>query len=340
MSRRIRRRSLTMVLALIGYLLAMPGTASAAVVAIGSVNFPSTVTVGQTGVSATIRMENGNTSPDGSNDNLVCNAADLVSACTTPISDPGILLVPSCKALAGNQCAPAGADPGVFQLSATGTATAAPGTACAAYVFTITPLGDAFGTVRFTPQPPGNHVLLNGPANPPANFCEVAFTFDVLKSPTGDLDPGAAGIQTAQVMRHRQCAILCFLQASSSVGIGTDVTTFPAQATTCAGLSPTRIGTNGNDNILGTPGKDVILGLGGNDNISGLGGDDAICGGAGNDRLTGGDGNDALLGEAGDDELTGGSGNDKLIGGVGTDKCIGGSGTDTAATCEVQTSVP
>ena len=64
----------------------------------------------------------------------------------------------------------------------------------------------------------------------------------------------------------------------------------------CAGLTPTKIGTQGNDTIVGTSGRDVIVGLGGNDRIFGLGGNDVICGGAGNDRIVGGTGIDRVDG--------------------------------------------
>jgi serralysin len=73
---------------------------------------------------------------------------------------------------------------------------------------------------------------------------------------------------------------------------------------TCAGLSPTILGTGGNDVIAGTPGDDVISGGGGNDRIDGGGGNDVICGGGGNDVLIGGAGRDLLIGGAGRDRCT------------------------------------
>ena len=69
----------------------------------------------------------------------------------------------------------------------------------------------------------------------------------------------------------------------------------------CAGLTPTKVGTQGNDTIVGTTGRDVIVGLGGNDRIFGLGGNDVICGGPGNDRLVGGAGIDRIDGGTGID---------------------------------------
>ncbi|HEV3402002.1 MAG TPA: fumarylacetoacetate hydrolase family protein [Acidimicrobiales bacterium] len=47
---------------------------------------------------------------------------------------------------------------------------------------------------------------------------------------------------------------------------------------TCHQVTPTIVGTPGNDVLTGTPDADVILGLGGHDKIYGLGGDDLIFG--------------------------------------------------------------
>lgn len=99
----------------------------------------------------------------------------------------------------------------------------------------------------------------------------------------------------------------------------------------CNGLTPTIVGTPGNDSITGTAGNDVIVALGGDDTVIASGGNDTVCGGDGNDVLKGGDGKDKLFGEAG---------NDALKGGAGVDKCKGGDGTDKARTCERIRQVP
>jgi Ca2+-binding RTX toxin-like protein len=91
----------------------------------------------------------------------------------------------------------------------------------------------------------------------------------------------------------------------------------------CATAVPTRVGTDGNDQLQGTAGNDVIFGGAGDDTINGGGGDDILCGGDGSDTLTGDDGNDVLSGGAATDFLVGGAGDDTLIG--------GGDGFDTAA---------
>jgi Ca2+-binding RTX toxin-like protein len=119
-------------------------------------------------------------------------------------------------------------------------------------------------------------------------------------------------------------------------------TTVPPTTTApgCGGLTPTIVGTSGDDTIFGTQGPDVIDGRGGNDTIRGLGGDDVLCGSAGNDQLYGGDGNDQLFGGDGNDRLYGELGNDSLDGGPQVDQCIGGDGTDTGAACESLAQVP
>lgn len=105
----------------------------------------------------------------------------------------------------------------------------------------------------------------------------------------------------------------------------------PSQvASACDGLTPTIIGTNGDDNLTGTEGDDIIVGLAGNDTIDGLGGNDTICGDAGNDNIIGGPGNDVLDGGPGDDVMTGGSGDDIIVEAPGSsDDAEGGDGNDT-----------
>lgn len=123
----------------------------------------------------------------------------------------------------------------------------------------------------------------------------------------------------------------------------------PSPTQTCQGLTPTIIGTDGDDVLVGTGGDDVIMGLGGNDSIQGRGGDDVICGGPGVDLIKGQAGNDTLRGQGGDDDLQGGGGDDRIIGedgddamfgGAGTDSCTGNSGTDTVDGCESFDGIP
>jgi Ca2+-binding RTX toxin-like protein len=109
---------------------------------------------------------------------------------------------------------------------------------------------------------------------------------------------------------------------------GVTASAAPASTTeTCFGLTPTIVGTDGDDGennpIEGTAGDDVIVGLGGSDFIEGQGGDDTICGGPGQDYLFGEvetvDLDHAVIGLAGNDRLDGGPGDDGLIGNTGDD---------------------
>jgi hypothetical protein len=124
--------------------------------------FPSPVTVGDTGVSATLQLTNTSTPPDNGNVNI--GQIDLDPACGTTAVD------------ASGHCPTASADPGVFQLSATATGVA--GTACAGKNFTTS--SNALGRVSFSAV--GGNVVLGAPGTANAT-CTIAFTFDVLKVP-------------------------------------------------------------------------------------------------------------------------------------------------------------
>jgi hypothetical protein len=163
------RRSLRLVVAaLIGLALALV-TAPAAFAGVGfgvTPTFPANVTVGQTGLPASVQILNASTPPENAG-NVTINAINLVPACgTTAFVGQG-------------DCPAASADPGVFQLSPTGTGEA--GTACAAQTFTISIIDPSTGQVTFTPT--GGPVVLTPPAT--ANsVCRIDFTFSVLKAPT------------------------------------------------------------------------------------------------------------------------------------------------------------
>lgn len=105
----------------------------------------------------------------------------------------------------------------------------------------------------------------------------------------------------------------------------------PLNIDRCHGMTPTKVGTSGNDILTGTPGVDVIMGLGGDDQIYGLGGNDFLCGGDGNDIIGGGDGDDYVAGDAGDDNVNGQAGNDTVEGGLGDDRLRGQAGNDRIA---------
>ena len=192
------RRWLAATFVLAGVLAIVPSVAQAGVGAGASITFPTTVTVGQTGLPASIDLINFNTAPNSGDTNTVCNAGEASPPCSSP--ERGIVLVPACKQVAGGVCTAVGADPGVFAVSP--TATGRLGTTCGGMTFTVSLIDPAFGMVRFAPQPAGAHVTLPGVLA----TCSIDFTFDVLKSPTGDQDPSTPGVQTAQATEHTQFA--------------------------------------------------------------------------------------------------------------------------------------
>jgi|GEM_PF-79798 len=179
------RRVLILVSALLGTLTLAPAAAPAGA---GFVAFPSTVTVGQAGVPASIGFQNTSIAPNTSS---VCNAEDPIPPC----GGRGILLVPSCFQLAGGACTAAGADPGVFAIAP--TAAGRLGTACGGMAFAVAVVDPGLGTVHFKPQPAGAHVTL--PVGGPS--CLIDFTLDVLRSPI-DQDPTTPGAQTAEAIEH------------------------------------------------------------------------------------------------------------------------------------------
>lgn len=233
-------RSFFAALVLLGFVAFMPTSADAGVIASAGPTFPLTVTVGETGRLGSVTLENRNTTPNVGDTNTVCNAGEASPPCSSP--ERGIVLVPSCTQLAGGQCTAAGADPGVFQLSATGLGK--PGTACAGMTFGITMIDPTFGTVRFTPQPAGAHVTLPGFGS----SCVIDFTFDVLRSPTSDQDPATPGTQTAQATENTQFAGIFGEGALSNFARGT------SNGTTVLRAASTSIAT--------TASPDIVLGAG------------------------------------------------------------------------------
>src|SRR4051812_22146027 len=171
----------------------VPASAQATVAAGMSITFPFDAKAGDTGLPASIRVQNNNSFPEDAQTNTVCNPGDA-SPCTSP--EPGISLVPSCKKTNGSGCAPDGADPGVFALPATALGRAASG--CAGTVFDIVATGDALGTVHFVPRPAGSHVTLQT-----GTPCDIDFTVDVLKVPA-DGQEFQPGIQTIPTAEHTQ----------------------------------------------------------------------------------------------------------------------------------------
>lgn len=170
-----------------------PGIAQAGVGASAVPSFPTDVTVGNTGVAASIELRNTDTDANAGDTNTVCNFGD---GAPCPAGDPGITLIPSCSQL-GPFSSCTGAEPGVFRIS--DLAGGQPGTACAGMVFNVSLIDPANGQVRFTPQG-GAHVTL--PAS--GAVCRIAFTFAVLRAPTADQNAATPGIQTVQVADNTQ----------------------------------------------------------------------------------------------------------------------------------------
>jgi hypothetical protein len=178
---------LTSVAMMLGWCVLVPGTAFAGVGLGLAPTMPTNSTVGDVGLPGSLTLTNLNTSPDVTS--TVCNTGDALPC---PAGDEGITLIPSCGAQgAFSVCT--SADPGVYRIST--TATGGAGTACAGMAFTVTPLGDSFGKVRFAPTLAGTNVVLPSFGT----SCRIDFSVDVLKVPAFDAQPGVAGVQTIQV---------------------------------------------------------------------------------------------------------------------------------------------
>ncbi len=195
------------------------GVVEAGMGASAAPTFPTAVVAGATGVPASIKLQNDNTPPESSS--TICNFGDPLPC---PLADPGITLIPSCGRLfTFSACDPAGADPGVFQVSPTALGRA--GTACAGMAFNVTLIDPVFGQLRFTPES-NAHVVL--PA--PGSVCIIDFTFDVLKVATVDQNPSLPGQQTVQVVDNTQRDSLPNNPLTAS-GRGTSTGTTVARAT-------------------------------------------------------------------------------------------------------------
>ncbi len=229
---RMRRGTTATFIALLGCL-ALAASAQAGIGGGAAPTFPTTVTVGDTGIAASITMTNTNTGADATSTNTVCNFGDGFPC---PAGDPGITLIPSCGQLgAFSVCNAGGADPGVFALPA--TAQGQVGTACAGMVFDVTEIDATFGQLRFTPQG-GAHVTLPGNGA----LCRIGFTISVLKSPTVDQNPVLAGNQTVQITDNTQHS-----EGITASARGT------SQGTTVLRATPT---------IATTASADIMLGAG------------------------------------------------------------------------------
>jgi uncharacterized repeat protein (TIGR01451 family) len=180
-----------------------------------SPNFPSPVTVGQTGLAASMDVTN-------------------TSGTTTPITIDSIFLTPSCGDLNVPCTTP---DAGVFAVSANATGTGA----CASTTFTTAVVDPTSGKVQFTPS---STITLAQTA-----VCTINFTVNVLKLPAADALPGTAGVQTAQGGQ-----VLAHAGDLPGSGTGTNITTVnkvsPTISTTLSTTTPVKTGTSVHDSAL------------------------------------------------------------------------------------------
>ena len=152
-------------------------------------SFPGNVTVGQKNVAASVHLANDSDSSEGSM--TICALGDCPEL--GPSGAGAITLTPSCSIDDPSvSCPPAGADPGVFNI--TSVPTGRTGTACAGQQFDVAVIDPITGTLRMEPKT-GRIVL--GPHGASNDQCDIDFTVNVNKLPR-DSHAGLAGVQTEQ----------------------------------------------------------------------------------------------------------------------------------------------
>ncbi len=235
-------RTASVIVALLGALALGPSMAHAAVTAKTEVLFPAEVTVGDTGLPGSLVLTNDNDGTEFFSANNVCNVGSG-SPCD---GMRGISLIPSCTTEEGI-CQDA--DAGVFDIGSTATGTAGD---CVGTVFSVTDLPGVLGEVLFTPTAPAGELTLNGEDN--LGFCQIDFTFDVVKMPSTGV-PAGGGLVTEQIGEAAQYAGPALvldtglsgttvfkatpdiaMQASAGVALGGSVT---ATATVTGRVNPT-----------------------------------------------------------------------------------------------------
>ena len=170
---------LTAALLMVSVWKAPPALAGVSIAA--TVNFPSSVTTGQTNVPASISVVNNSYSTHATG-SVTITSLKLVPSCSTA-GDPG------CDA------ASSVADPGAFTLAGTGTGRT--GTACAGRVFNIT-VAAPTGEVVFVPAD-GAPLSIGAPsATSDLDACTIDFTFSVNRVPNRDVNTTTSGYQTYQ----------------------------------------------------------------------------------------------------------------------------------------------
>ena len=204
-----------------GLLGATAGTASATILFSVQPNLVTDpTTVGQTGLPGSMIIANDSSAPNNDSNVQVTQ----------------IRFTPSCGVFTNPPCpAP---EPGVITVSPTGTGAA--GSACAGINFPFAVTDNATGEILL--DIPNNTFLL-----PAGSDCRINFTYNIVKSPAIDSQPGEPGVQTDQILQVR------FFHPDD-MGIpqelGSDFTTInPAPATTPDAPGPHRPARRGAEEV-------------------------------------------------------------------------------------------
>ena len=149
-------------------------------------------------------------------------------------------------------------------------------------------------------------VTVKRDATPPTISCGAAPTFELgqsIATVSAVVTDSLSGPPSASISRLVSTAVAgahsAVLTAADRAGnTASQSCGYTVVVPKCQGMTPTILGTGGNDVIRGTAGVDVIHALGGADRVDGLGAGDKLCGGDGVDVIKGGDGADTVDGGA------------------------------------------
>ena len=151
------------------------GPASAGAALWATPDLPGPVIVGQIGVPGSVQVAHSSTGLEG----------------TAPLTITRLRLALSCgSASFGGSALCSMPDSGVFSI--TSPATGEGGTGCAGTTFSASE-PDASGVVTLTPSAP----VILGPPGSGTDICRVIFTYDVVRLPSFDSQPGIPGAQTS-----------------------------------------------------------------------------------------------------------------------------------------------
>jgi len=168
--------------------------------------YPNIVDVGDTGLSATLKISNGAFGTEATEQLLISN----------------IRHTPACGS-SDFPCPVGQKDPGVFKVNSPASGSAG---SCVGMTFNVAITDASTGTVTFTPQ--SGDVILEAKNNPNDN-CTISFTVDVLKVPTHDASSNP-GVMTNQLAAVSAKALL---SQTTGSGAGAGQTTIRAPGETC-----------------------------------------------------------------------------------------------------------